>query len=160
MSHGDMSDVADAWVGLLETHKQLTRALDAELEARHGLTLSSLEVLGRLAAAAEGRMGLSAVATATGLSRSRITRICDALEDRGLVQRLRRTDDSRAVDAELTEAGSALVAVAQQTHVRHVEQRFFAHLSAQERATLAAVFSRFAPDAAPECSVPRRTRRR
>ena len=41
---------ADAWIGLLETHKQLTRALDAELEARHGLTLSSLEVLGRLAA--------------------------------------------------------------------------------------------------------------
>ena len=42
---------ADAWIGLLETHKQLTRALDAELEARHGLSLSSLELLGRLAAA-------------------------------------------------------------------------------------------------------------
>ena len=27
---------AEAWIGLLETHKQLTRALDGELEARHG----------------------------------------------------------------------------------------------------------------------------
>ncbi len=27
---------ADAWIGLLETHKQLTRALDAELTARVG----------------------------------------------------------------------------------------------------------------------------
>ena len=31
---------ADAWIGLLETHKRLTRALDAELEAEHGLSLS------------------------------------------------------------------------------------------------------------------------
>ena len=36
----------DAWVGLLETHKQLTRALDAELDARHGLSLSGVELLG------------------------------------------------------------------------------------------------------------------
>src|SRR5947208_682903 len=30
---------ADAWIGLLETHKSLTRVLDAELEAEHGLSL-------------------------------------------------------------------------------------------------------------------------
>jgi hypothetical protein len=37
---------AEAWIGLLEAHKQLTRALDAELEAQHGLSLSALELLG------------------------------------------------------------------------------------------------------------------
>ena len=47
----------DAWVGLLETHKQLTRALDAELDARHGLSLSGVELLGRLAAAGDGSCG-------------------------------------------------------------------------------------------------------
>jgi hypothetical protein len=36
---------ADAWIGLLETHKRLTRTLDADLEGGHGLTLSSLELL-------------------------------------------------------------------------------------------------------------------
>ena len=51
---------ADAWIGLLETHKQLTRAMDAELEAKHGLSLSGLEVLGRLAAADGCRLRLSA----------------------------------------------------------------------------------------------------
>ena len=46
---------ADAWIGLLETHKRLTRDVDAELEAAHGLTISSLELLTRLADA-EDRM--------------------------------------------------------------------------------------------------------
>src|SRR5438270_3317264 len=78
---------ADAWIGLLETHKKLTRALDAELEAQHGLTLSGVECLGRLAAADGRRLRLSALAQATGLSLSRISRIIDALESRSLVTR-------------------------------------------------------------------------
>src|SRR5689334_205879 len=82
------SDVhADAWIGLLETHKRLTRALDAELEAEYGLTLSGVECLGRLAAAEGRALRLSALATATGLSLSRISRIIDTLEARALVER-------------------------------------------------------------------------
>src|SRR3954470_24225313 len=78
---------ADAWIGLLETHKKLTRALDAELEAEFGLTLSGVECLGRLAAGEDRSMGLSALAAATGLSLSRISRIIDTLEARKLVER-------------------------------------------------------------------------
>src|SRR3954451_23145944 len=70
---------ADAWIGLLETHKKLTRALDAELEAEFGLTLSGVECLGRLAAGEDRSMRLSALAAATGLSLSRISRIIDTL---------------------------------------------------------------------------------
>src|SRR3954464_8964840 len=76
---------ADAWIGMLETHKRLTRALDAELEAQHGLTLSGVECLGRLAAADGRSLRLSALAAATGLSLSRISRIIDTLEGRELV---------------------------------------------------------------------------
>ena len=148
-----MSDeVADAWVGLRETYKSLVRGLDAELDARHGLTLSSLEVLGRLAAADGRCLQPSALAEATGLSRSRITRICDALEARGLVARVRRSEDSRTVDARLTDAGAALVPAAQETHLRYVRERFFAHLSDGEQAMLVAVFRRLAPGAAPACA--------
>ena len=53
---------ADAWIGLLETHKQLTRMLDAELESRFGLSLSGLELLARLAAAPDRCLRLSALA--------------------------------------------------------------------------------------------------
>src|SRR5436305_3725465 len=86
---------ADAWIGLLETHKRLTRALDAELEAEHGLTLSGLEVLGRLAAAQNRNLRLSALAGQCGLSLSRISRIVDALEGRGLVERRAAESDAR-----------------------------------------------------------------
>ena len=66
---------ADAWIGLLHTQRNLTRELDAELEAKHGLGLSALELLGRIAAAQDRRLRLSTLAEQTGLSLSRVSRI-------------------------------------------------------------------------------------
>ncbi len=143
---------ADAWIGLLETHKRLTRVLDAELEAEYGLTLSGVEVLGRLAAADGRSMRLSALATATGLSLSRISRITDALEARALVERQSSAKDARAVEAHLTKSGLDLVRRAQASHFAAVQERFFEQLSAAEIDTLATVFARFAPRAASACS--------
>src|SRR5262249_8547070 len=107
----------DAWIGLLETHKRLTRALEAEMEAEYGLSLSGVEVLGRLAAAEERKMRLSAVANACGLSLSRISRIVDSLEDRGLVSRCSSASDARAVEAKLSDDGLELVRRAQSHHM-------------------------------------------
>jgi DNA-binding MarR family transcriptional regulator len=143
---------ADAWIGLLETHKRLTRALDTELEAEHGLTLSALEVLGRLAAAEDRSLGLSALAGGCGLSLSRISRIMDALETRGLVRRRAVQTDGRAVQGQLTDAGLELVKRAQTSHFESVQRRFFEQLSPEELATLADVFSRFAPTSAQACT--------
>src|SRR5436305_1228487 len=87
---------AEAWIGMLEAHKRLTRALDAEREAEHGLSLSAVEVLGRLAASGDDRsLRLTALAGETGLSLSRISRIVDTLEDRGLVERHSCPGDAR-----------------------------------------------------------------
>ena len=144
-------DEADAWIGLLETHKQLTRALDAELDAAHGLGLSTLEVLGRLAAAGERWPRLSELAAETGLSLSRISRHMDALERRGLVQRRRCETDSRAVEAHLTDAGLALQPEAEAAHAAAVGARFLDQVSEDELAVLATVFRRFAPQAATAC---------
>src|SRR3954471_5987500 len=119
----------NAWIGLLETHKKLTRALDAELEAEHGLTLSGVECLGRLAGADGRRLKLSALATATGLSLSRISRIIDTLEARELVERRSSESDARVVEAQLTPAGLELVRSAQASHFASVQQRFFEQLS-------------------------------
>jgi DNA-binding MarR family transcriptional regulator len=137
------SDVhADAWIGFLETHKRLTRALDAELDARHGLTLSAAEVLGRLAATEDRCMRLSKLATVTGLSLSRISRIVDSLVTRGLAIRKGREDDARAVEAHLTDAGLALAREAQASHFASVQACFFDRLTSDELATLARVFTR------------------
>jgi DNA-binding MarR family transcriptional regulator len=143
---------ADAWVGLLETHKRLTRALEAELEAEHGLSLSGLELMGRLAAA-EGRiLRLSQLADLTGLSLSRVSRIMDVLEERKLVERRLCPEDGRARNAWLTGHGLKLLRAAQATHFAGVQRRFFDHMEPEEVAALAATFSRFAPDGAGSCT--------
>ena len=143
---------ADAWIGLLATHRRLTRELDAELEAAHGLTLSGLELLARLASAPERRLRLSALAGEAGLSLSRVSRIVDVLEARGLVERQNCPADARAINAQLTDAGLVLAQAAQSTHLAAVRERFFDRLDEREIATLAEVFARFAPDAPSTCS--------
>ena len=142
---------ADAWIGLLETHKRLTRVLDTELETQYGLTLSGLEVLGRLAASDGRSMRLSALAGSCGLSLSRISRIMDSLEARGLVERRAVECDARAVEGHLTDAGLELVRQAQASHFASVQSRFFERLTGKEIASLASIFSRFAPSAADAC---------
>jgi DNA-binding MarR family transcriptional regulator len=138
----------DAWIGLLEAHKQLTRALEGELEAEHGLSLSATEVLGRLASAEDRSMRMTALAEAAGLSLSRTSRICDTLEARGLVARHSCPDDARAVGARLTDEGLDLVRNARASHFASVQERFFDQLSQDEIETLAGIFQRFAPGSA------------
>lgn len=143
---------AGAWIGLLETHKRLTRELEAELEATHGLTLSALEALSRLASAERHRRRLSELASACGLSLSRISRIVDALEARGLASRCSVDTDGRAVQACLTHAGLELVCSAQATHFASVRRLFFERLAQPEIEQLAEIFSRFAPGTAQACT--------
>jgi len=135
---------ADAWTGLLATHRRLTRELDAQLESTHGLTLSGLELLVALASAPERRLRLSELAAAAHLSLSRVSRIVDALERRGLVVRRACPTDARAVNAWLTPAGRRLAVQAQATHLAALRERFFDLLHEDEITTLAAVFERLA----------------
>jgi DNA-binding MarR family transcriptional regulator len=153
--NGWSADEADAWIGLLEAHKQLTRAIDAELDEAHGLGLSTLELLGRLAAAGERWPRLSELAAETGLSLSRVSRHIDALQRRGLVRRRRCETDSRAVEAHLTDAGAALQREAEAAHAAAVRERFLDQVSEDELAALATVFRRFAPRAAAACDAVR-----
>jgi DNA-binding MarR family transcriptional regulator len=146
---------ADAWIGLLETHRKLTRALDAELERAYGLSLSGLEILGRLAATPDRRLRLSVLAEETGLSLSRVSRIVDVLERRELVKRQPCPTDARAVNAHLTPAGLDLARAAQAAHHAAVQERFFDHLGPSEIAMLSEIFGRFAPRAAAACDASR-----
>src|SRR5690349_3975802 len=142
----------DAWIGLLETHKQLTRALEVELEAEFGLSLSAVEAPGRLAAAEGRNLRLSVLAGECGLSMSRISRIVDTLEARELVERRSSAADARAVEAHLLPPGLELVRKAQSSHFESVQQRFFDQLSPSEIEMHAGVFGRFAPNAASACT--------
>ncbi|HEX3831858.1 MAG TPA: MarR family transcriptional regulator, partial [Solirubrobacteraceae bacterium] len=126
--------------------------LDAELEAHYGLTLSSLELLARLAAAPDRCLRLSALAGAAGLSLSRVSRIAAALESRGLITRDPCAEDARAVEARLTADGLQLMRGAQRTHFDSVRRAFFDQLGAEELETLGSVFGRMTPRAAESCT--------
>lgn len=56
-----------------------------------------------------GKLTISEVATALGVSQSSATTACKRLELAGWVTRLRRADDERVVEVSLTEAGEAKV---------------------------------------------------
>jgi len=134
---------AGAWVGLLETHKRLTRELDAELQAEHGLTISSLELLSRLATAEGQMLRLTTLADAAGLSLSRVSRILDGLEKRGLVERRADADDARAKKAFITASGVELLQAAEKTHFAGVQRLFFDQVPESDVETLARVFKPF-----------------
>ena len=76
-----------AWRGLLRVHASVLKALDAEMEAAHGLPLTSYEVLIQLADAPEQRMRMCDLADSVLLSRSGMSRLVDRLERDGLLPR-------------------------------------------------------------------------
>lgn len=133
---------ADAWAGLQRAHRALTRRLETTLDQRYGLSLSALELLGRLAVTDRRHERLARLAEGIGLSVSRVSRIVDALERRGLVERRPCPDDTRATEAWLTDAGLELAREAQATHLADVQRHFLDRLSPEELRTLGAVFGR------------------
>lgn len=131
-----------AWFGLLAAHAELTRGLDACLSAKHGLTLSAYEVLSRLAHADDGHLRMSELAGKSQLSLSRVSRVIDALERRGVAERRSCPTDSRVVHATITPAGQELLAAAQDTFFETVESRFLGRLSCDEVGLLGDIFGR------------------
>ena len=139
--------VPAAWVQLLRTQAELTRAMDANLRAEHGLTINDYEVLLALSRAPERRMRRVDLADQVLLTQSGITRLLHGLEEGGLVRRADCASDGRVVYAELTDEGAERLHAAARTHVRDIEELFAARLSAEDLATLETILERFAGDA-------------
>jgi DNA-binding MarR family transcriptional regulator len=113
-----------AWRGMLRAHAALAKALDAQLEAEHGLQLSSYEVLMYLADAEEQRMRMCDLASTILLSRSGLTRLVDRLQREGLLERVACADDARGAFAKLTPLGRERLAAARVTHLDGVRAIF------------------------------------
>jgi DNA-binding MarR family transcriptional regulator len=136
-----------AWRGMLRVHAALTKALDAQLEAEHGLPLSSYEVLHFLAEAPGQKLRMSELAEKILLSRSGLTRLVDRLEREGLLCRQSCDHDARGAFAKLTPAGAGRLRHARATHRAGVRALFLDHLSPEELEALDAVWGRVLPGA-------------
>ena len=141
-----------AWRGFLRTHAALSRELDAELTAAHGLPLSAYEVLLFLADSPDGQMRMSDLADSVLLSRSGLTRLVDRLERDGLVQRRACPGDARGMNAVITDQGGERFAQARKAHLDGVRRRYLDHLSDEEKELLAGIWDRMGQaDAGPAC---------
>jgi DNA-binding MarR family transcriptional regulator len=135
-------DEIGAWTGMVEAFESMQRRYTADLERAVGLSPSAAGILGRLDGAPEGRVRLSGLACDSALSLSRVSRIVDGLETRGLLYKQQCPGDARATNAHITEAGRAAAKGAQTFHNAWMRQQFFARLTREETESLASVFRR------------------
>jgi DNA-binding MarR family transcriptional regulator len=135
-----------AWRGMLRVHAALSKQLDAQLEAEHGLPLTSYEVLMYLSDAEHGRMRMHDLASSVLLSRSGLTRLVDRLERDGYLERCSCPHDARGAFAFLTSAGREKLAAARETHLAGVRTMFVRHFSEEQLEILGAGWDRVLAD--------------
>jgi DNA-binding MarR family transcriptional regulator len=132
----------DAWRGFLRTYTTLVRDLDDELTERHGLPVSSYDVLVQLDEAPDGMLRMSHLADAVLLSRSGLSRLVTRLVTQGLIEREECKNDARGAFAVITDEGRARLNEARVTHRAGVRERFLDKLSERDQRALAKVWSR------------------
>jgi DNA-binding MarR family transcriptional regulator len=140
-----------AWASFLRAHSAVTRQLNADLLASHGLTLNDFEVLMLLSHAEDGMMRRVDLADRVVLTASGITRLLDGLERAGLVEKASCAADARVSYAKLTEAGGRRLAEAAVTHRGGVDELFMGRFSHGELDTLAELLGRL-PLSGKDCS--------
>ena len=144
----------DAWRGFLLSHAAITRELDADLVARHGLTSRDYEVLLFLAQEPERMLAMSELSKRTMLTRSGVTRLVDGLCRIELVERVSCPNDARVSYAKITDAGLKRLREAGRTHIEGIRQTFLQYFTEEEVGQLADLLGRLpGADAAPACTV-------
>jgi DNA-binding MarR family transcriptional regulator len=113
-----------AWRAFLQAHARITRRLDEELQAAHGLSLAEYDALLQIAHSPGRRVRMNVLADRVLLSRSGITRLVDRLEAAGSVERIACSSDARGQEAVLTAAGLDRLRTAAGTHLEGVRRYF------------------------------------
>jgi DNA-binding MarR family transcriptional regulator len=145
----------EVFVRLLRGHAAVTRELNAQLVADHGLTINDYEALLHLARAEERRMRRIDLAERLILTASGITRLLDGLEQAGYVDRDSCASDRRVTYAVLTDAGLAKLREASKSHVADIRSFFESRFSSDELDELVGLLDRLPLEAEPvdsECS--------
>lgn len=130
-----------AFYGLVWAGNTLTQRIGQHLMRRHDLPLSWFEVLLWLSYQ-DTAVSVSDLGSCTMLSRSQVSRVLDALRERGLVERAQSRKDGRAADVSLTEEGRALFAKADATRRQSLADVFGDPLDDEDMAALVRIWSK------------------
>lgn len=112
------------WRALMRIVLSLPRRLDSDLVKTVGITANEYTTLMCLSEAPSRQLRMADLANAAALSASRMTRLVDDLQSRGLVTKRTSADDGRGNVAKLTPAGLAKLKAAWPTHLASVQRLF------------------------------------
>ena len=94
-----------AWLRLMAVVELLPGVLDSQLRRDAALSHFDYQVLAMLSEAPERTLRMTALASLTNATLTRLSHVVGRLEGRGLVQRRPCAEDRRATNASLTAAG-------------------------------------------------------
>jgi DNA-binding MarR family transcriptional regulator len=112
------------WRAVMRIVKVIPRHLDSDLIRGAGLTASEYTTIMHLSEAPNRELRMADLANATDLSASRMTRLVDDLQSRGLVTKTASSSDARGNVARLTSRGMAKLKSAWPVHLASVRSRF------------------------------------
>lgn len=121
---------------MLLAHSRALRAIESDLEAAGTIPLTWYDVLLELNGAG-GRLRMQALGDRVVLSRTRVSRLVDELQRRGLVAREPDDTDGRVTYAVLTAEGKKVLRSAAPVYRRGIEEHFTRHLTEREQRIIA-----------------------
>ena len=126
---------------MLLAHSSALRAIEADMGAAGSIPLSWYDVLLELNGAG-GRLRMQELAGRVVLSRTRVSRLVDELEHRGLVTRQPDPTDGRVTYAVITPDGRKVLRSAAPVYRRGIQEHFTRHLTEDEQHVIAAGLGR------------------
>jgi len=124
------------WRAFVTAQAHVSRRLDEDLRAEHGLSLQEYVALLILVESPDRRLRMGRLAEAMALSKSGATRLIDRLVGDGLVARVTCASDLRGAEAALTEAGVNRLRTAAPTHLRGIAEYFLSAIDAGDLETI------------------------
>jgi DNA-binding MarR family transcriptional regulator len=119
------------WRALIRIVITLPRQLEVDIVRATGLTSTEYITLMSLSEAPNRELRMADLASATGLSASRVTRVVDDLQSRRLVVKSRSVSDGRGNVATLTREGFAKLKAAYPEHLASVRRRVLDHIDSE-----------------------------
>ena len=107
------------WIALARCYRTFARAVAARI-AEYGLTTPQFGILEALHHL--GPLSLGDLADKLLVTGGNVTFVIDRLEEQGLVERVRSTEDRRVVKAQLTEEGRRVIAGVFPQHARAIAE--------------------------------------
>lgn len=138
------SPAEDAWRPFVETSVRLQTALDDDLKAHCGMSLSDYHILLVLGECPDGRARMRELAAHLVFSSSRLSYQVDAMARRGWLRREPVAEDRRGSYAVLTDTGRAAFAAASRHHAATVRRLFTSVLTPDDGIVLGDIMNRLA----------------